>query len=148
MSATIEGRGKATELNDREPVMADVRRGFRYRSSEFSAITLREAQLLHAVAAGEGWVLVIGHPNWGNYEWVYVATSGKCFTDRPYEPRLEADEAWEHSDDDWGGVASALLHGLLHAEGGHCEKCGCCVLPEDVHVRCPQCLDESDREGS
>ena len=133
---------KASELTERQPTMDDVRRGFWYRSGEFDCLTIREAVIIHCIAVDEGWLLVCGHPEWGDYEWISVACSGKCFIDKPFEPRLERDEVWEHSNAGWGSCSAALLDGLLKLQGASCCECGCCVLPEDIAIRCPDCTQK------
>jgi len=129
-----------TELTGRKPTMDDVRRGFRARSREFQCLDLQAADVLHAIECSGGWTLVIGDPDNAAYEWVYVQCDGTHYVGpRGYVPRAEADEVWEHSDLGFGCTASALLAGLLHVEGASCNKCGCCVLPENIDIRCPRC---------
>jgi hypothetical protein len=132
---------KATELTERQPTMAEVRRGL--RAGAFECLDLHKAEMMHVVACGEGWALVIGHRGNASYEWVYVQCSGTSFVGPPgYVPRRQDDEVWEHSNCGFGGVASALLEALLHAEGGMCSHCGCCVLPEDSKLYCRRCIRE------
>ena len=130
----------ATELTQREPTMADIRRGFRHRSAEFECIDLRAAEIIHAIACTGGWLMVIGDRDNAAYEWVYVRCDGQHFVGPPgYVPRAEADEEWTTSNCGWGGAASALLAGLLHVEGASCTRCGCWVLPKDVEIVCHHC---------
>ncbi len=136
---------KASELTDRSPTIDDVLRGFRFRHSEFEYILLSEAELLHTIAVCEGWLMVIGHPEDGGYEWVYVECSGTSYIGpRGWEPRAESDEVWKHSNCGHGGIANALLAGLLATEGPSCTKCGCWCLPEDAVILCHHCRTESE----
>lgn len=130
-----------TELTQRKPTMDDVRRAFRFRSSEFECLDLPAAELLHAIACTGGWALVIGDPANAAYEWVYVRCDGQHFVGPTgYVPRAEEDEEWSTSNRGFGCDASALLDVLLHVEGTSCRKCGCCVLPEEIDIRCRHCL--------
>lgn len=129
-----------TELIEREPTIEDVKRGFRFRSSEFHYISLEHAELRHAIACGAGWALVIGERGGGGYEWVYVKCEGTTYIEPfRYVPCKQSEEEWLHSDCGYGGAASCLRDALIHIEGASCSKCGCCVLPEDVNIRCHQC---------
>jgi len=116
--------------------MADVRRG----CGTFEYVDITDAEIIHAIACGAGWAIVIGNPGWASYEWVYVKCEGTCYVGPPgYVPRAQEDEEWEHSNAGWGNAAAALLEVLLKAEGGHCSKCGCCVLPDEIDIRCRRC---------
>lgn len=125
---------KATELCDRKPTIADVRQG----CDHFDFINLETAEVSHAIWCGDGWLLVVS--DFGACEWVYVSCGGTHQIEEPhFAPRLQRDEAWEHSNDGWGSEPPAMLAGLLHVEGASCSQCGRCVLPDDVEIRCPKC---------
>lgn len=126
---------KTTELNDRKPTMDDVRRGL--RGQPLDCLDRYKAEIVYTIAAGEGWVIVIGDEGAAGYEWVYVACSGKCYIDKPYEPRLDHDEAWECSNVGYGGVANALRDGLIRAEGLCCPDCHRWL--EESDIKCQRC---------
>lgn len=130
---------KVTELTERQPTINDVRRGCRRGGFEYLDIYDPNVEVLYAIPAGDGWAMVIGDRNNGDYEWCYVDCSGKSYIDRPHEPRLELDEAWEHSNQGYGGASSALRDVLIHVEGLACGKCGCWMPAEEHEIRCHRC---------
>jgi len=85
-----------------------------FRPSVFRFIDLDISDVVHTVAAGDGWVLVIGHPENASYEWVYLP--GDHAPDNP-----------RHSDCGYGGAAACLRDGLIDVEG----------LPEHVLTASP-----------
>jgi len=138
-TATVE---HPTELTHRTPTIADVRRGC---GGVFEYVDLAGAEIVHAIACGEGWALVIGNPGWASYEWIYVACSGTCYVGPPhYVPRAEEDEQWEHSNCGFGSATGALLEVLLRVEGTTCRKCGRWMLPDEIDVRCRRCEREEE----
>lgn len=123
MSTTIEGSyTKATELIDRKPTMDDVRRGLSCRALDY--LDRDQAEIIHLVAAGAGWVMVIGDGGGGGCEWVYVQCSGK-------------DEQWECSNVGYGGSTTALLDVLIRVEGFTCPCCR--EWQEESDLCCKRC---------
>lgn len=125
---------KPTELTDRKPTMDDIRRG----CDSFDYLDIRAAELLHIVWVVDGWACVIADSVAS--EWVHVQCGGKHFIDAPhFVPRPQDAEVWTHSNEGWGSDAAALLDVLLQVEGGRCSGCGCCVLPDEINIKCPKC---------
>jgi hypothetical protein len=89
--------------------------------------------------------MVVGHIANGEYEWAHVKCCGITHVDeRGHVARLESEEEWTWSVEQYGSPTAALIAILLKLEGCQCSRCGCSVHADDVDLRCRHC-QQSDR---
>jgi hypothetical protein len=90
-----------------EQVVSHFRRRREYRP--FRYIDLAESRIVHAIQYSmDGWVLVIGHPNYGAYEWVVIPAPD-------FDPPVDPPAEFRRSDVGYGCSAAALRDGLKNA---------------------------------
>lgn len=102
------GSGELTAV----PTMDELR--MRWRAEAFGWINLWDAEIVHSIAAGDGWVLVIGERVIGSYEWVYWPSFRG-------DPMLAA----RHSDAGYCSIPACLRDGLISVEGLPTASHGC-----------------------
>ncbi len=95
MVALDESKQVACARCAAETYARDVRP--RLRQSQFYYIDLSRSQLLYGMAAGDGFVFVIGLPDEGAYEWLYFDAQRGTL---------------QWSDQGWGGCDCAMREAL------------------------------------
>lgn len=92
-----------TKVPTKRDLIDEIRRGL--GSDRFRFINLADAKFLYGIPTGwSGWVCVIGHPEWGAYEWV-------AREDAEFHGDTKA--KYQNSDCGYGSPEAAMRDGLV-----------------------------------